>query len=228
MDGGCGSGSACTVGRLTGPGVRALAGAQVRRVRAVGIAVPLAAGAAVALVGACWACAAGTVPATMAMLALTQAYPLTVGVCAVSVLSGDPLVELQAASPVEFRTVQTLRAALLLAAGMAGALLMFVPLEALGLVYRDIGWAGAVTPMGGAALMVLAAYVAAALAGSPRNASLAVVATWLFFALVWDPSVPMLALQRGLPLLVLLAADACVWRALSSPEYAWSRLGGAR
>ena len=105
---------------------------------------------------------------------------------------------------------------------------MFAPLEALGVVYRDVGWMGLVTPVGGAALMVLAAYVAAALAGSSRNASLAVVAVWLFFALVWDPNVPLLALQRGLPLLALLAAAACVWRALSAPEYAWRKLGGAR
>lgn len=215
-------------GCLTGPGMRALVAAQVRRVRAVGIVLPLAVGAAIALVGACWACAAGVAPATMAMLAFMQAYSLAVGVCAVAVLAGDLLVEVQAASPVEFRCVQTLRAGLLLAAGMAGALLMFAPLEALGIVYRDIGWAGGVTPVGGAALMVLAAYVAVAVAGSSRSASLAVVAIWLFFALVWDPNMPQLALQRGLPLAVLLAAGAGVWRALGSPEYTWRKLGGVR
>lgn len=224
MDAGHGSGG----GRLAGSGGRALVGAQLRRVLVVGIVVPLAVGAAIALVGACWAYAAGAEPATMAMIAFTQAYPLTVGVCAVAVLAGDPLVEVQAALPVEFRCVQTLRAGLLLAAGMAGALLMFAPLEVLGLVYRDIGWAGALTPVGGAALMVLAAYVAVTVAGSSRSASLAVVAIWLFFALVWDPNMPMLALQRGLPLAVLLAAGAGVWRALGSPEYAWRKLGGAR
>lgn len=215
-------------GRLGGSAIRALVGAQVRRVRALGVVVPLVAGALIAFVGACWAHVAGTASATMAMLAFMQAYPLTVGVCAVAVLAGDPLVEVQAASPVEFRAVQTLRAAVLLAAGAAGAALMFVPLEALGIVYRDIGWAGAFTPVGGAVLMVLTAYAAVALAGSSRNATLLVVAVWLFFALVWDPNVPQLALQRGLPLLVLLAAGAGVWRALGAPEYAWSRLGGAR
>ncbi len=169
MDAGHGSGG----GRLAGSGGRALVGAQLRRVLVVGIVVPLAVGAVIALVGACWAYAAGAEPATMAMIAFTQAYPLTVGVCAVAVLAGDPLVEVQAALPVEFRCVQTLRAGLLLAAGMAGALLMFAPLEVLGLVYRDIGWAGALTPVGGAALMVLAAYVAVTVAGSSRSASLA-------------------------------------------------------
>lgn len=224
MIAGYGSGS----GRLTGPAVRALVAAQARRVRAVGVVVPVAAGACIAAAGACWAHAAGASSATMATLALTQVYPLTVGVCAVAVLAGDPLVEVQAASPVEYRAVQTLRAVILLAAGAVGALVMFVPLQALGIVYRDIGWAGALTPVGGAALMVLTAYVAAALTGSSRNASLAVVAVWLFFALVWDPNVPLLALQRGLPLLALLAAAACVWRALGAPEYAWRKLGGAR
>lgn len=224
MIAGCGSGS----GRLTGPAARALVAAQARRVLGVGVVVPLAVGVCIAVVGACWTRAAGTSSATMAMLAFTQVYPLTVGVCAVAVFTGDPLVELQGAFPVEFRAVQTLRAAILLAASAVGALAMFAPLEALGIVYRDIGWAGVLTPVGGAALMVLAAYAAAALAGSSRNASLAVVAVWLFFALVWDPNVPLLALQRGVPLLVLLAAAACVWRALGAPEYAWRRLGGAR
>lgn len=224
MDAGYGGGK----GRSTGRAVRALVAAQARRVRAVGIVAPLVVGTCVAVVGACWASAAGAPSATMAMLALTQVYPLTVGVCAVAVFTGDPLVELQEAFPVEFRAVQTLRAAILLAASAAGALAMFAPLEAFGIMYRDIGWAGALTPVGGAALMVLAAYAAAALAGSSRNASLAVVATWLFFALVWDPNVTMLALQRGVPLLVLLAAAACVWRALGAPEYAWRKLGGAR
>ena len=77
-------------------------------------------------------------------------------------------------------------------------------------------------------LMVLAAYAAAALAGSSRSAALVIVAVWLFFALVWDPNVPQLVLQRGLPLLVLCLLCACVWRALGASEYAWRKLGGAR
>ena len=224
MDAGYGSGN----GRLTGSQLRALAAAQTWRVRAVGIVVPVAVGACIAAVGACWVLAAGAMAATHAMLAFTQAYPLAVGVCAVAVFTGDPLVEVQAATPAEFRAVQTLRGAIVLAAAAVGALVMFVPLEALGLVYRDIGWAGAITPVGGATLMVLAAYAAAALAGSSRSAALVVVAVWLFFALVWDPNVPQLVLQRGLPLLVLCLLCACVWRALGASEYAWRKLGGAR
>ena len=86
----------------------------------------------------------------------------------------------------------------------------------------------AITPVGGATLKVLAAYAAAALAGSSRRAALVVVAVWLFFALVWDPNVPQLVLLRGLPLLVLCLLCACVWRALGASEYAWRKLGGAR
>ena len=52
---------------------------------------------------------------------------------------------------------------------------------------------------------------------------------WLFFALIWDPNkASMPSLQRGLPLLVLLAVGACAWRALGSPERVWRKLGGAR
>ena len=69
---------------------------------------------------------------------------------------------------------------------------------------------------------------AAALAGSSRSAALVIVAVWLFFALVWDPNVPQLVLQRGLPLLVLCLLCACVWRALGASEDAWRKLGGAR
>lgn len=44
-----------------------------------------------------------------------------------------------------------------------------------------------------------------------------------------DPNTAsMPALQRGLPLLVLLAVGACAWRALGSPERVWRKLGGAR
>ena len=206
----------------------ALLDAQARRVRVVGIAVPLATAVLIAIAGSCWALAAGPASAALAMLGIMPLYAAAAGMCAAAVFTGDALVELHASTPTEFRAVQTLRGAIVLAAAAVGALVMFVPLEALGLVYRDIGWAGAITPVGGATLMVLAAYAAAALAGSSRSAALVVVAVWLFFALVWDPNVPQLVLQRGLPLLVLCLLCACVWRALGASEYAWRKLGGAR
>lgn len=206
----------------------ALLGAQVRRVKVVGIAVPLATAALIALAGSCWALAAGTASAALALLALMPLYAAAVGMCAAAVFTGDALVELHASTPAGFRAVQTMRAAVLLVAAAAGGFAMFAPLHLLGVVYNDAGWASALSPAGGAAIMVLVAY-AAALAGSGRSVTLAVTLVWLFFALVWDPNMAsMPALQRGLPLLALLAVGACAWHALGSPEYAWRKLGGAR
>ena len=81
---------------------------------------------------------------------------------------------------------------------------------------------------GGRGSLVLVAD-AAALSGSTRATTLVVMLVWLFFALIWDPNTAsMPALQRGLPLLVLLAVGACAWHALGSPERVWRKLGGAR
>ena len=208
--------------------VQALVGAQVKRVGLVGVVVPAIVGALISLVGAIWSSAWGADAATLAMLAFAQIYPVSVGMCAVAVLSGDSIVELQAATPTGFRAVQTVRAALLLFGGAAGALAMFVPLEALGLVYADRGWVGAVTPVVGAMIMVLVAYTAMAAAESARAASLVVVATWLFFALFWDPNVISLVAQRGAPLLVALALAAGAWKALGVPGFAQSKKGEGR
>ena len=165
----------------------ALLDAQARRVRVVGIAVPLATAALVAIAGSCWALAAGPASAALAMLGIMPLYAAAAGMCAAAVFTGDALVELHASTPTEFRAVQTLRAAVLLVA------------------------------------------YAAALSGSTRATTLVVMLVWLFFALIWDPNTAsMPALQRGLPLLVLLAVGACAWRALGSPERVWRKLGGAR
>ena len=190
----------------------ALLDAQARRVRVVGIAVPLATAALAAL----------------AMLGIMPLYAAAAGMCAAAVFTGDALVELHASTPTEFRAVQTLRAAVLLVAAVAGGFALFAPLHLAGAIYGDAGWVGALSPAGGAALMVLVAY-AAALSGSTRATTLVVMLVWLFFALIWDPNTAsMPALQRGLPLLVLLAVGACAWRALGSPERVWRKLGGAR
>ena len=199
----------------------ALLDAQARRVRVVGIAVPLATAALVAIAGSCWALAAGPASAALAMLGIMPLY-------AAAVFTGDALVELHASTPMEFRTVQTMRAAVLLVAAAVGGFALFASLHLAGAIYGDAGWVGALSPAGGAALMVLVAY-AAALSGSTRATTLVVMLVWLFFALIWDPNTAsMPALQRGLPLLVLLAVGACAWHALGSPERVWRKLGGAR
>ena len=116
----------------------------------------------------------------------------------------------------------------LLVAAAVGGFALFASLHLAGAIYGDAGWVGALSPAGGAALMVLVAY-AAALSGSTRATTLVVMLVWLFFALIWDPNTAsMPALQRGLPLLVLLAVGACAWHALGSPERVWRKLGGAR
>ena len=162
------------------------------------------------------------------MLGIIPLYAAAAGMCAAAVFTGDALVELHASTPTEFRAVQTLRAAVLLVAAVAGGFALFAPLHLAGAIYGDAGWAGALSPAGGAALMVLVAY-AAALSGSTRATTLVVMLVWLFFALIWDPNTAsMPALQRGLPLLVLLAVGACAWHALGSPERVWRKLGGAR
>ena len=199
----------------------ALLDAQARRVRVVGIAVPLATAALVAIAGSCWALAAGPASAALAMLGIMPLYAAAAGMCAAAVFTGDALVELHASTPTEFRAVQTLRAAVLLVAAVAGGFALFAPLHLAGAIYGDAGWVGALSPAGGAALM--------ALSGSTRATTLVVMLVWLFFALIWDPNTAsMPALQRGLPLLVLLAVGACAWRALGSPERVWRKLGGAR
>lgn len=206
----------------------ALLDAQARRVRVVGIAVPLATAVLIAIAGSCWALAAGPASAALAMLGIMPLYAAAAGMCAAAVFTGDALVELHASTPTEFRAVQTMRAAVLLVAAAVGGFALFASLHLAGAIYGDAGWVGALSPAGGAALMVLVAY-AAALSGSTRATTLVVMLVWLFFALIWDPNTAsMPALQRGLPLLVLLAVGACAWHALGSPERVWRKLGGAR
>ena len=103
----------------------ALLDAQARRVRVVGIAVPLATAALVAIAGSCWALAAGPASAALAMLGIMPLYAAAAGMCAAAVFTGDALVELHASTPMEFRTVQTMRAAVLLVAAAVGGFALF-------------------------------------------------------------------------------------------------------
>ena len=121
------------------------------------------------------------------MLGIMPLYAAAAGMCAAAVFTGDALVELHASTPTEFRAVQTMRAAVLLVAAAAGGFALFAPLHLAGAIYGDAGWVGALSPAGGAALMVLVAY-AAALSGSTRATTLVVMLVWLFFALIWDPN----------------------------------------
>ena len=215
--------------RMVSRMVPALAGAQARRIGRIGCAMPLIAGASIAVAGAVSAGLMGVQGATMLLIALVPLYILAVGLNAVAVLAGDPLAELQGSTPTGIRAVQTMRAVLLAVGGAVGGLIMFAPLHLMGVVYGDIGWASAVTPTGGAVVMVLAAYALSAVADSPRGATFCLMLLWVLLALFWDTnlvSVP--ALQRGVPLAAATAAAACAWFALENPERACRKAVGVR
>lgn len=206
-----------------------LTAAQLRCMGRVGCVLPVAAGAAIAAAGAALALAFGAFWAANAMIMLMPLHMLVVGLAALSVLAGDPLVELQGSTPVGVRAVLTMRAALLALGGMAGALVMFAPLHLLGAVYGDVGWASAVSPVGGAAVLVLAAYAAVAAAGSPRGATFFLVLLWVALAFFWDTNLLAApALQRGVPLAAGAVAAFAAWLSLGDPERACAKAVGTR
>ena len=207
----------------------ALAAAQLMRVRSAGVAFPVALGALIALAGAAASAVAGVPWTRVASVAFMPLYSLAVGMGAVALLSGDALVELHGSTPIGVRVVWTTRLALLALAAAAGALVMFAPLHALGVVYGDIGWASALSPVGGAVALALAAYAAVAVLESPRAAAFCVVFAWMALSFFWDPNLAGdLVLQRAVPLALALAAAGGAWLLLGSPERACAKAVGAR
>ena len=207
----------------------ALAVAQLMRVRNAGVAFPVALGALIALAGAAASAVAGVPWTRVASVAFMPLYSLAVGMGAVALLSSDALVELHGSTPVGVRAVWTTRLALLVLAAAVGALVMFAPLHALGVVYGDIGWASALSPVGGAVALALAAYAAVAVLESPRAAAFCVVFAWMALSFFWDPNLagdPVL--QRAVPLAVALTAASGAWLSLGSPERACAKAVGAR
>ncbi len=206
-----------------------LAAAQLHRIGRVGFALPLIAGALVAVVGVVLIAAVGARWTTAVVVMLMPLHSLVVGLASVGVLAGDPLVELHGSTPVGERAVQTMRGALLALAGMAGAFVMFAPLHLLGVVYGDVGWASAATPVGGAAVFVLSAYAAAAAAGSPRGATFCIVLIWVVLSFFWDTNLmTALALQRGVPLVAAAVAAVGAWLSLGKPERVCAKAVGTR
>ena len=122
-----------------------------------------------------------------------------------------------------------MRGALLALAGMAGAFVMFAPLHLLGVVYGDVGWPSAATPVGGAVVFVLSAYAAAAAAGSPRGATFCIVLIWVVLSFFWDTNLmTALALQRGVPLVAAAVAAVGAWLSLGKPERVCAKAVGTR
>ncbi|WP_087194381.1 hypothetical protein [Gordonibacter sp. An230] len=207
----------------------ALATVQLTRVRGAGVALPVAIGVLIACVGASASAIAGVPWARVASVAFVPLHSLAVGIGALSVLSGDALVELHGSTPFGVRAVQTARGALLALAGTVGALAMFAPLHALGVVYGDIGWASALSPVCGAVVLALTAYAVVAIMESPRAAAFFVVLAWVVLSFFWDPNLagdPVL--QRAVPMALALAAAAGAWLSLGSPERACAKAVGAR
>ena len=206
-----------------------LAAAQLHRIGRVGFALPLIAGALIAVVGVVLTAAVGAQWTTAVVIMLMPLHSLVVGLASVGVLAGDPLVELHGSTPVGERAVQTMRGALLALAGMAGAFVMFAPLHLLGVVYGDVGWASAATPVGGAVVFVLSAYAAAAAAGSPRGATFCIVLIWVVLSFFWDTNLmTALALQRGVPLVAAAVAAVGAWLSLGKTERVCAKAVGTR
>lgn len=201
--------------------------AQLHRIGMVAGVIPLVVGLALAAIGAMWLNGAGKMPATVAMTAFAPLYPVVAGMCAVSVFTGDPLIELQSSTPVGFRAVQAARLGAVLAGSALGAFAMFAPLHMLGVYPQDGGWISSLSPVGGAVVLVLLAYAVATASGTARVTTFAVVAAWLFFALVWDPNMVTLGTQRGIPLLVVALASAVAWFLLGNAERTMKKTGGA-
>lgn len=195
-----------------------LAYAQLRLIGLAAIMVPLVVSAIIGFGGVLVAHLAGEQMATVIMMLLVQLYPVSIGACAVVVLSDDALVELQESMPAGFRAVQTVRLAIVLASGVVGGLILFAPLHAAGVFPNDIGLASVLTPVGGAVIVALAAYVAVSLTGSSHAATMAVIGILLFMTLFWDFQVPDPYTQRLGPMLVACIAAGLAWHAIGRSE----------
>lgn len=198
--------------------------AQGRRVGPIVLVGQILAGGAVALIG--WF-AADAWPSAQAMTLvnlLAQVFVIAAGICAAVALTGDPLIELHESTPTGFRQVQLLRASLVALSGLAGAVLMFVPLHRLRVWPRDDGWTSVASPVGAVLIMIVVALVAAAFAGTASTATIAVVVAWMFLTLLWDPYVLPLPQQRGIPLFISVVLLVPVWQRLGKAERNISRL----
>lgn len=161
-------------------------------------------------------------PASLAIvlvISLSQVFVICAGVCVAVAVTGDPLVELHESTPTPFRTVQAVRAGIVTLSGIAGAALMFTPLHLLGIWPRDEGWISLASPAGAVTLVAVAALATAAFSGTVSATTIAVIATWIFLALLWDPYVHPLWAQRGLPLLGAAALALIAWKRLEDSEH---------
>ncbi|MEU3020872.1 MULTISPECIES: hypothetical protein [unclassified Nocardiopsis] len=193
----------------------ALIRAQVRATGAATTAPPLLAGIVVAgtLRGAELVLPAGSA----ALLApwLVSVLVLCAGLCVAVAMTDDGLVELHESTLVPFRAVRLLRAGLVNAAAAVGAVLA---VHGSGPWPREEGWTALLSTVGAVAVLTAVAFCVCGWSGTPAATALAVVAAWLLLTVAWDPHVPSLHLQRGLPLAVALVPAVVTWRRLRDSE----------
>lgn len=193
--------------------------AQTRRVGAWVIALPLLVGVLLALAG--WATSLAW-PVAQAMTLTTwlvQIQAIVAGVCVGVAVTGDPLIELQESTPTGFRLVQAIRAGLVALSGLAGAVVLYAGLHHAGVWPRDTGWTTVLFPAGSVVILAAVALGVAAFAGTMSATTIAVVAAWMFLAMLWDPYVSTLLRGRGIPLLAALLVLIAAWWQLGDAEH---------
>ncbi len=192
--------------------------AQFRRIGAPAAALPLASGVAVAAAGVTMAGSWPVTQTAVAMIWFTAMFPITVGIAAVAALTGDPIIELHESTPTSFRAAQLTRCSLVLAIAVLAALAMFAPLHLRGVWPRDAGWVSALGPVSAAVFIVAVALMAAAFSKSASTTVIAVIAGWMFVALVWEPYVDVLAVRCGVLLALAAGFAAAAARRLGDAE----------
>lgn len=75
-----------------------------------------------------------------------------------------------------------------------------------------------IAPAGAILVVGLAGFAAAAWSASAQATVMAVVAVWMFLALLWDPYVLDPVTQRGIPIAVSMIAVVFAWRLLGDEE----------
>lgn len=192
--------------------------AQARRIGMGLLTMPVACGIAVAAAGIMVSGVWSRTQTLTVVNWLAQLMVIGSGVCVAVALTGDPLVEASESTPVGWRRVQATRFALAAVSGLAGAVLMFAPLHVLGLWPQDTGWISLIAPTGAVLVVGAAGFTAAAWSASTRATVMAVVAVWMFLALLWDPYVLDPVAQRGIPLTVAVIAVGIAWHLLGDEE----------
>lgn len=192
--------------------------AQARRIGMGLLTMPVACGIAVAAAGIMVSGVWSRTQTLTVVNWLAQLMVIGAGVCVAVALTGDPLVEASESTPVGWRRVQATRFALAAVSGLAGAVLMFAPLHVLGLWPQDTGWISLIAPTGAVLVVGAAGFAAAEWSASTRATVMAVVAVWMFLALLWDPYVLDPVAQRGIPLTVAVIAVGIAWHLLGDEE----------